>query len=311
MHQPAVPDRCSLLPDGLLDAAGVRAFQQLIRSHYQAAARPMPWRDTRDPYRILLSEIMLQQTQVERVLSKYAEFLGEFPTLAALAAAPLADVLRVWQGLGYNRRAIALKNCAVEIMIRCDGRFPATAAELESLPGIGHYTARAVALFAFGVVEPFIETNIRTVFIHTFFPGRDQVSDREIMPLVEQTIDHDNPREWYYALMDYGVMLKRGRHNPGRRSAHHTRQSPFKGSNRQLRSRILRAIMAQAGMSAEALAGQLDSDLLAVERNLEAMSQEGFLQKTSLGYGIAGEAQNNRTEVTTPLIASHNRRKYR
>lgn len=297
MHQPAVTDQFSLPPAGLLGAAGVKAFQQLIRSRYQAAPRPMPWRDTRDPYRILLSEIMLQQTQVERVLSKYAEFLNQFPTLAALAAAPLADVLRVWQGLGYNRRAIALKNCAAQIMSRFDGRFPATVAELESLPGIGHYTARAVALFAFGIVEPFIETNIRTVFIHTFFSGRDQVADREIMPLVEQTIDHDNPREWFYALMDYGAMLKSGRHNPGRRSAHHTRQSPFKGSNRELRSRMLRTIMAQTGISAEALAGQLDADLHTVERNLEAMSQEGFLQKSGLGYAIAGETKQQGQET--------------
>jgi A/G-specific adenine glycosylase len=171
-------------------------------------------------------------------------------------------------------------------MNRFNGQLPATITELESLPGIGTYTARAVAVFAFGIVEPFIETNIRTVFIHVFFPDRDKIADREIMPLVAQTIDHENPREWYYALMDYGVMLKRCRPNPGRRSVHHTRQSPFKGSNRQLRSRILRAIMAQPGISAQSLSEQLDAELQTVERNLESMCQEGFLQKSGLGYCI-------------------------
>lgn len=287
MRTPFVPDQCPHRHVVLPDVAAVRAFQQTIRAYYHATPRSMPWRETRNPYRILLSEIMLQQTQVERVMNKYTEFLVEFPTVAVLAAAPLSDVLRVWQGLGYNRRAIALKNCAIEIMARFDGRFPATVAELESLPGIGHYTARAVATFAFGIAVPFIETNIRTVFIHLLFPGRDRVADREIMPLVEQTIDHDNPREWYYALMDYGAMLKRSHRNPGRRSAHHTRQSPFEGSNRQLRSRMLRAIMAHPGISANVLADQLDVELQAVERNLEAMGQEGFLQKMGEGYGIA------------------------
>ncbi|MBT1071844.1 A/G-specific adenine glycosylase [Pelotalea chapellei] len=255
----------------------IRKFQETIHSHFRDNPRPMPWRETSDPYRILVSEIMLQQTQVERVKSKYAEFLAAFPTVSALAKASLPAVLGVWQGLGYNRRAIALKNCAQEIMTSFEGSFPGTVAELESLPGIGPYTARAVALFAFGVVEPFIETNIRTVFLHFFFHGREHVHDREIMPLVEATIDHGNPREWYYALMDYGVMLKRCHVNPGRRSAHYAQQSPFKGSNRQLRSRMLSMIMAHSGVAAGALAAALEADTLAVERNLQAMEREGFV----------------------------------
>ena len=165
----------------------------------------MPWRTTRDPYSILVSEIMLQQTQVERVKTKYTEFLAAFPTIESLASSLLTDVLRTWQGLGYNRRAIALKRCAEEIVSRYSGQFPRDTAELETLPGIGPYTARAVAAFAFGMAEPLIETNIRTVFIHFFFHGRDRVSDREIMPLVARTLDRHNPREWYYALMDFGV----------------------------------------------------------------------------------------------------------
>jgi A/G-specific adenine glycosylase len=239
---------------GTLSPSGIRTFRSTILQHHRANHRPMPWRETRDPYRILVSEIMLQQTQVERVKAKYCEFLSAFPTFEALADAPLTAVLRVWQGLGYNRRAIALKRCAEEIVSRFGGRMPCNTHELESLPGIGPYTARAVAAFAFGVAEPLIETNIRTVFIHFFFHGRDQVGDREILPLVAATLARDNPREWYYALMDYGVHLKQLHPNPGRRSRHHVVQSRFEGSNRQLRSRLLRSIIAHPGISFAELA---------------------------------------------------------
>jgi A/G-specific adenine glycosylase len=244
----------------------------------------MPWRGTHDPYRILLSEIMLQQTQVERVTNKYIEFLNAFPALSDLAAAPLVDVLRVWQGLGYNRRAIALKRCAEEILIRFNGVFPTSILDLESLPGIGPYTARAVAAFAFGLSAAFIETNIRTVFIHFFFHDRDNVSDQEILPLVAATIDHCNPREWYYALMDFGAALKKLHPNPGRRSRHHVQQSRFEGSNRQLRSRLLRLVIECPEISARELADQLGAEHADVERNLADMQREGFLVKENGAY---------------------------
>ena len=251
----------------------------------------MPWRTTDDPYRILVSEIMLQQTQVERVKSKYAEFLERFPTLAELAAAPLADVLQIWQGLGYNRRAIALKQCAGEIVSRYAGQFPRSIEELESLPGIGPYTARAVAAFALGIAEPLIETNIRTLFIHFYFHGRDQVSDREIMPLVTATLDRNNPREWYYALMDYGVWLKQLHPNPSRRSRHHVPQSRFEGSNRQLRSRLLRAVIASPGISADKLAEGLGADRGDIERNLADMEREGFLSMSGSRYRVSEDTK--------------------
>ncbi|MDR3579402.1 MAG: A/G-specific adenine glycosylase [Oryzomonas sp.] len=273
---------------GTLDPATVKAFQKAIIANYRANPRPMPWRETRDPYRILISEIMLQQTQVERVKAKYAEFLAAFPTFSDLAGAPLPHVVRVWQGLGYNRRALALKRCAGEIMERFAGQFPATIEELESLPGIGPYTARAVAAFAFGTAEAFIETNIRAVFIHFFFHNRDKVGDREIMPLVAVTLDRGDPRTWYYALMDFGMMLKQSHPNPGRRSAHHARQSRFEGSNRQLRSRMLRAVLEQPGITAGALAELLGAEPEAVRRNLEAMQREGFLGKRGRGVAVRG-----------------------
>jgi A/G-specific adenine glycosylase len=276
---------------GTLSPTDISTFQKTILDHYHANPRPMPWRTTQDPYNILVSEIMLQQTQVERVKAKYAEFLSGFPTFKDLAAASLTDVLLIWQGLGYNRRAIALKRCAEEIVNRYGGQFPHKIDELESLPGIGPYTARAVAAFAFGIAEPFIETNIRTVFIHYFFQGRDKVNDREIMPLVAATLDRQNPREWYYALMDFGVLLKQLHPNPGRRSRHHAQQSRFEGSNRQLRSRLLRAVLANPGSTVTELVEQLGGELADIGRNLADMEREGFITQSEYGYMVCGSTK--------------------
>ncbi|MDD2850300.1 MAG: A/G-specific adenine glycosylase [Desulfuromonadaceae bacterium] len=262
--------------------------------YFRAHPRPMPWRETNDPYRILVSEIMLQQTQVERVKNKYAEFLNVYPTVFELAASPLSDVLQAWQGLGYNRRAIFLKRCSEAIVTCYGGKFPRSVAELQSLPGIGPYTSRAVAAFAFGIAEPLIETNIRTVYIHYFFHGCAVIDDREIMPLIAATLDRENPREWYYALMDYGGMLKQTGPNPGRRSRHHAQQSRFEGSNRQLRSRILREVLEHAGMTLKKLQSVVSALPEAVERNLAALQREGFLVKRSRGYYIADSTETNR-----------------
>ena len=278
----------ALLKHGTLSARIVSAFRAAVYAHHRTNSRPMPWRETADPYHILVSEIMLQQTQVERVRSKYTEFIDAFPDVPSLAAAPLSDVLQVWQGLGYNRRAIFLKRCTEEIESSYCGQFPHSIAELQSLPGIGPYTARAVAAFAFGIAEPLIETNIRTVFIHLFFHGSDNVCDSQLLPLIATTLDRDNPREWYYSLMDYGVMLKQTLPNPGRRSRHHTQQSRFEGSNRQLRSRMLREIMKRPLMTLAELVAHLAAEREAVERNLDEMQREGFLVKQGSGYSVSG-----------------------
>jgi A/G-specific adenine glycosylase len=275
--------------NGEISPQVIIAFRMMVYVHHRANPRPMPWRETDDPYRILVSEIMLQQTQVERVKLKYAEFLTAFPTVYELAVASLSNVLQVWQGLGYNRRAMYLKRCSEEIVNRCAGQFPCTIDELQALPGIGHYTARAVAAFAYGVAEPLIETNIRTLFIHFFFHGCDAINDREIMPLIAASLDRDNPREWYYALMDYGVMLKQTHLNPGRRSRHHTQQSRLEGSNRQLRSRLLREVMEQPHITLKELVETLLTEREEVQRNLEVMQREGLLAKQGWGYCISGE----------------------
>ena len=212
----------------------------------------MPWRDTDDAYAVLVSEVMLQQTQVARVVPRFAEWMDAFPTLDALAAAPLGVVLERWQGLGYNRRAVALKRCAQEVVERFDGRLPDDPRALRGLPGIGPATAAAVVNYAYRIPAPFIETNVRAIFLHHFFADADDVPDRELMPIVEASWDREDPRGWGYALMDYGAWLKRQVPNPSRRSRHHTRQSPFEGSRRQKRARLLRSVMGRPGRSRRA-----------------------------------------------------------
>lgn len=205
----------------------------------------MPWRNTKDPYKILVSEIMLQQTQVSRVLPKYEEFLEAFPTTTALAKAPDRKLLNIWSGLGYWRRARFLKAAAQAVIQDYKGKFPKDAATLKTLPGIGPYTAGAVACFAFGSPEPFLDTNIRRVFLHFFFPTQNKVSDNEILPLAAQAVWKQDPRQWHYALFDYGATeLKDKKIN--RRSKHYTKQSPFTGSFRSFRALALKELLRQA-----------------------------------------------------------------
>jgi len=257
----------------------VASFRQLIYRYYRGHRRSLPWRETFDPYALLVSEIMLQQTQVDRVREKYREFLAAFPGFDQLARAELAQVLSVWQGLGYNRRAVSLRLCAQAVVERHAGVLPAEIGALEALPGIGPYTARAVAAFAFGIATPFIETNIRAVFIHHFFPGKEAVRDSEILPLVQRTLDREEPRDWYYALMDFGAMLKKTRVNPSRQSAHHARQSPFRGSNREQRSLILRSVLAEPGITQAELVSALAVEAASVGRNLQQLELEGFIRQ--------------------------------
>lgn len=225
----------------------VEAFQAQIWAFYGHSGRHnLPWRGTTNAYKIAVSEVMLQQTQVARVLEKYPEFLKKFPNLRALAKSPLSEVLRIWQGMGYNRRARCLHEMAKEVMQKNHGRIPKDEEALFKLPGIGHYTANAVLTFAHNEPRVFIETNIRRVFIHHFFKDKVDVTDKEIMPLVDATLDRENPREWYYALMDYGAQLpKIARKNSNIQSKHYVKQSVFKGSLRELRGKIVRSLSSE------------------------------------------------------------------
>jgi len=265
----------------------VRAFQELIYGYYREGGRAFPWRTTHDPYHILVSEIMLQQTQTERVVEKYEQFINSFPDFPSLARASLRDILGVWQGMGYNRRALALKNIAQTVMTTFGGNLPSSVEALMTLPGIGRATASAISAFAFNRPTVFLETNIRRTFIHHFFHGGDTVRDAEILPLVEKTLDASNPRQWYHALMDYGVMLKKIHRNPNRRSAHYQKQAPFEGSNRQIRGMILRTLVAERGLSESEIMGRLDVTPERVRRNLVQLEREGFIRKEGNRFTIA------------------------
>jgi A/G-specific adenine glycosylase len=246
-------------------------------AHHRRRGRDLPWRRTADPYAILVSEIMLQQTQVTRVTEKYGEFLRRFPDPQTLARAPLAEVLAVWQGLGYNRRAVSLHRLAGELVARHGGQVPARAEELEALPGVGAYTAAAVLAFAYNLPTVFIETNIRTVFIREFFPGREKVSDREILPLVARALPRRDPRTWYQALMDYGAQLKRRGDSAHRRSLHHRHQGPFTGSRRQARGKILRLLVTHGRLPLRELETAAGGPR-GLEDLLGAMEREGLLR---------------------------------
>jgi A/G-specific adenine glycosylase len=259
-------------------------FKKIIWAYYKQNKRNLPWRKTRDPYKILVSEIMLQQTQSYRVEPKYKSFLQKFPTIQALAKASIADVLKEWQGLGYNRRALFLKKCAEKISLEYKGKFPKDLDVLCSLPGIGKATAGDILAFAWNLPTVFIETNIRSVFIHFFFADKDKVSDKEIIPLVEATLDTTNPREWYWALFDYGVLLKKTI-NPNRKSSHYTKQSKFIGSLRQKRAIVLRLILERPSTKKE-VQENLEYDSKTINQILLALEKEGFIKNTQGTFHI-------------------------
>lgn len=270
-----------------LSVAHRRKFRAHIRRFYRTHGRHhLPWRGTRDPYAILVSEIMLQQTQVSRCIEKYREFLSTFPTTHELADAPLSSVLRAWSGLGYNRRARLLHQAARHLVASHGGAVPADAATLETLPGIGPYTARAVMVFAHDAPEVMIETNIRSVFLHYFFANTGEVSDRDIIPLITDTLDRRNPREWYAALMDYGSYVKRAQGNPNRRSTHHTRQAAFKGSSREVRGALVRALSRRAA-SYTTLCAELPFDAARIDEALVGLERDGIVARARTRWRLA------------------------
>jgi A/G-specific adenine glycosylase len=263
----------------LLTPASIRVFRKIIYGYYRKFKRDFPWRHTDDPYHILVSEIMLQQTQTSRVGEKYQQFINAFPTVAALAAASLKDVLAVWQGMGYNRRARYLYELAVLLHKTNSGEIPDTPDELSHLPGIGRATAASICAFAFNRPVVFIETNIRAVYIHFFFHDRNDVHDDDIMPAAEASLDRTNPRQWYSALMDYGAMLKRRHPNPSRKSAHHQKQSRFEGSRRQARGIILKTLLEHPGITAARLADMLIMPEDTIGSIIDQLVKDGLIRK--------------------------------
>ena len=267
----------------------IKKFRETIWTHYRAHKRAMPWRTTKNAYRILVSEIMLQQTQVNRVLTKYPEFLKALPNLATLAQAPLSKVLSLWQGLGYNRRALNLKRAAEILTEQYKGKIPQDTEILKTLPGIGPNTAGSIAAFAFNKPVSFIETNIRRTYIHFFLHDKRDIHDNDILELVSRTLDHKDPRNWYYALMDYGSMLGSTlpkQRNPNRRSRHYARQSKFEGSDRELRSRVLKILLAHGPQTRPALIRALDPSMKRSTKILAQLERERFIIERKGRYAV-------------------------
>lgn len=285
-------------------------FQKTVWGFYHEHGRRLPWRTAEtdgqfDPYKILVSEIMLQQTQVPRVIPKYHEFLAKFPDVRALAMAPLGEVLSAWNGLGYNRRAKFLWLSAQTLVDDFGGELPTSREKLETLPGVGPNTSGAILTYAFNQPVAFVETNIRTVFIHHFFKGQTGVSDKEVLSLVEQTLPDEEGKErserlayprsgvprttknlapyriWFWALMDYGSYLKQVVGNLNTTSKSYTKQSRFKDSRRQLRGRIIR----------ELVGGPVSRSSLAItderlDTVLAELIAEGLIQKDGMRYSL-------------------------
>lgn len=257
----------------------LHGFQEIVWDKGRELFRPMPWRDDTRPYYVLVSEIMLQQTQVERVKVKFAEFITKFPTISDLAHAGLDEVLKSWSGLGYNRRAKFLHEAAKMVISEYGGEFPSTDAALQKLPGVGVNTAGAILAYSFNQPAVFIETNIRTVYFYHLFSGQEMISDKELKVLVEQTVDTEHPREWYWALMDYGSHLKRNGVGLNAVSKHYKKQSPLKGSVREVRGQILKAL-AEKDFVREALADELSADER-FESALAGLVKDGLVQETN------------------------------
>ncbi len=261
-----------------------QTFVAEVLAYFAAHGRhDLPWRQTIDPYKIAVSEIMLQQTQVPRVVEKYTSFLKRFPTVNDLASAPLAEVLIEWSGLGYNRRAKFLHRMAQVVATEHAGVFPLTVEGLLELPGVGPYTARAIAAFAYNTPVVLIETNLRTIYIHHFFPDREVVSDSDLLPLIAATADVSDARTWYWALMDYGSHLKRTGSRVHRKSVQYAKQSAFEGSRRQIRGGVMKALI-DGPKTVAYFVTFLGKEKKDIESVLKDLIKEGFVKKEKGKY---------------------------
>jgi A/G-specific adenine glycosylase len=291
-----------------VSAQQVKDFQDIVWQYYRRSGRhDLPWRQpeaggTFDPYKILVSELMLQQTQANRVIPKYVQFQELFPTIEALARSSLAAVLTAWSGLGYNRRAKFLHQAAKTVVSELDGIFPQDIASLQQLPGVGKNTAGAILAYAFNQPVVFVETNIRTVYFHHFFTGRAPyqmvqgrevvsdgavyrlVHDGEVIGVAGDTLDTANPREWYWALMDYGAYLKSSGMKLNTLSKHYTKQSRFAGSKRQIRGQVIK-ILAVADASPGSLRSSISDDRL--DAVLNDLLREGLITKKANRYHLS------------------------
>jgi A/G-specific adenine glycosylase len=254
-------------------------FQELLWQKARELYRPMPWREDTRPYYVLVSELMLQQTQVDRVIPKFEAFVKRFPDIVSLSEASLGDVLVLWNGLGYNRRAKYLHDAAKKVVANFNGKFPETKEELLSLPGVGPGTAGALLAYAFNQPVVFIETNVRSVYFYHFFENGDKVSDAELAKQVEATLDQEHPREFYWALMDYGTWLKKNKLGRIAQSAHYKKQSALKGSLREMRGAIIKHL-SNGDTPVKALDIQFGNDDR-YSKALDGLIQDGLISRTN------------------------------
>lgn len=268
----------------------IKTFRQSVLDYYAAHKRDLPWRQTTDPYKIMVSEVMLQQTQVERVIPKYLAWIERFPDIHSLAGSTLREVLTYWSGLGYNRRGQNLWKAAQVLELQYARGFAAFMSPvthkkdaLTLLPGVGPYTAAAIRAFAFNEPVIMIETNIRTVYIHHFFANAKAVSDQELLPIIETTLYRDNPRDWYNALMDYGTFLKATVGNISKKSKSYAKQSQFMGSKRRLRGMVLKQLTIHKQITIDELKVLDLKDYKKIETVLKDLKLEGMISKDKRG----------------------------
>lgn len=265
----------------MMNCRQIETFQAKIYDYYHKNKRDFEWRTDITPYKIVVSEIMLQQTQTSRVIHKFKQWMQKFPDFESLAQASTQQVLSCWQGLGYNRRGLALHEFAKRIVIEFNGAVPDDSETLQSFKGIGPNTAGSICAFAFNKPVTFIETNIRTVFIYEFFKDQKNIHDKQLLPLIEQAVDQNNAREWYYALMDYGVYLKKVLKVCNAASKHYAKQSNFIGSRRQVRGVVVKILSRVGSISydelSELLLLELPENQHDIDKILDDLQKEGFL----------------------------------
>ncbi|MEI6533544.1 MAG: A/G-specific adenine glycosylase [Candidatus Roizmanbacteria bacterium] len=264
----------------------IQSFQSTIWEYYSQHGRVMPWRNTTNQYHVFLSEVMLQQTQVSRVMTKFVEFTEKFPTFNSLSKASLLEVLSAWQGMGYNRRGKYLKESAEIIVKKYEGIIPTIPMEVDVLPGIGPATASAIVTYIYNIPTVFIETNIRRVMIYHFFPESTEIDDKLIFPFIEATLDRSKPREWYYALMDYGTFLTKKNENPNKRSKHYSVQSNFETSDRKIRGEILRQIVKIGNINYETIVELCIGNEDRANKILNQMVKEGMVKEKKSLYFV-------------------------
>ena len=253
------------------------SLQERLLAWYAAEGRDLPWRHRVDPYAVLVSEIMLQQTQVPRVVPKYEAFLTAYPRLEDLGAAPLDEVLRLWRGLGYNNRARRLRDCAAAA-VAAGGRpaqLPRTLAGLRELPGIGPYTARAVLVFAHNDDVAAVDANVRRVLTHELGLPPD-LGDADLQAAADSVLPRGRSRDWHNALMDYGSLVLTARATG---IAPRTRQSAFQGSRRWYRSRLLRELLERGPRSFEELAAALEVTPQVAAELADLLARDGLVRR--------------------------------